>query len=100
MQNFDSYYSDRTETSSIIKNNNKILHDSNTVLVVDDEEFICHVAKIMLERMGFKVLIARNGCEAVKLFRKYHEEIIVVLLDMAMPEMNGAEAFVELRRNS
>ncbi len=84
--------------SSVLPEYNNIIHDTGTVLVVDDDEFICHVAKIMLERMGFKVLIARNGREAVKLFQKHHKDIIVVLLDIAMPEMNGADAFLELRR--
>ncbi len=84
--------------SFVLPEYNKIIHDTDTVLVVDDDEFICHVAKIMLERMGFKVLVARNGREAVKLFQKYHKDIIVVLLDIAMPEMNGADAFLELRR--
>jgi len=89
---------DEREMLPLTKKNNKNFNDEGTVLVVDDEEFICHVARIMLEHMGFKVLIARNGCEAVKLFQKYHEDIVAVLLDFAMPEMNGADAFEELRR--
>ncbi|MEQ8225421.1 MAG: response regulator [Candidatus Eremiobacterota bacterium] len=85
-------------SSSVLPEYNNIIHYTGKVLVVDDDEFICHVAKIMLERIGFKVLIARNGCEAVKLFQKYHEDITVVLLDITMPEMNGTDAFLELRR--
>jgi len=69
-----------------------------TVLVVDDEESVRSLAKMMLERFGFKVLTAANGREGVDVFSEHHEEIRAVLLDMTMPRMNGEEAFRELRR--
>ncbi len=68
------------------------------VLVVDDEETVRIVAKMMLEELGFQVLTAEDGREALEVFRQNHGNIDVVLLDMTMPHMNGEETFRELRR--
>ncbi len=69
-----------------------------TVLVADDEQAVCKVAAQMLERLGFKVLLARDGREAVEVFRKNVQSIVVVLLDMTMPHLSGEEAYREMRR--
>jgi PAS domain S-box-containing protein len=69
-----------------------------TALVVDDEEEVCKVAGRLLELLGFGVLAARNGREAVETYQALRDRISVVLLDLAMPEMGGVEAFRELRR--
>ena len=69
-----------------------------TILIADDEETVCAVGKQMLIRMGFDVLTAPDGREALKLFREHADEIVCVLLDLTMPHMNGEEAFREMRR--
>jgi signal transduction histidine kinase len=71
---------------------------SGTILVVDDEEVVRDVAQNMLETFGFQVLTAHNGQAGVELFRQQADEIVAVLLDMTMPQMNGDEAFREMRR--
>ncbi len=76
----------------------KSWHGSGTVLVADDEETVCAVGKQMLERMGFSVLTATDGCEAVKVYREHTDEIVCVLLDLTMPHMDGEEAFLAMRR--
>jgi signal transduction histidine kinase/CheY-like chemotaxis protein len=68
-----------------------------TVLIADDEETICAVGKRMLECIGFRVLTAPDGREAVEVYREHAEEIVCVLLDLTMPHLNGAEAFREIR---
>ncbi len=68
-----------------------------TVLVVDDEETIRVTAAAMLEDVGFTVLMAEDGVQAVEIFRERHEEIRGVLLDMTMPRMGGEETFREMR---
>src|SRR5439155_10638694 len=68
------------------------------VLVVDDERDLRETAGRILEHFGFQVLVARDGRDAVEKFRARAGEIRVVLLDMTMPEVNGEEAFRELRR--
>ncbi|MFO1372187.1 MAG: ATP-binding protein [Candidatus Competibacteraceae bacterium] len=69
-----------------------------TVLLVDDEESVRTMGTKMLERLGFKVLTAVDGREALELYRERHDEITLVLLDLTMPYMDGEETFRELRR--
>jgi two-component system, cell cycle sensor histidine kinase and response regulator CckA len=77
---------------------------TGTVLLVDDEETVLDVGRRMLEKMGFLVLDAANGREATEIYRKRADlsgpeaGIACVLLDLTMPEMDGEEAFRELRR--
>lgn len=74
------------------------LEIEGTVLVVDDEENVRAMAERMLERLGFKVLTANDGEEAVDIFRRCQSEITLVLLDMTMPRMDGEETFHALRQ--
>jgi len=71
---------------------------SGTVLVVDDEEVIREIASLMLAEMGFATLTANDGLEGVETLRAHGDEIVLVLLDMTMPRMNGEETFTEMRR--
>ncbi len=71
---------------------------SGTVLVVDDDETVRAVAKMMLEDAGFRVLTAADGLEGVALYRERADEVVAVLLDMTMPHLGGEETFRELRR--
>ncbi|MCA9520713.1 MAG: response regulator [Myxococcales bacterium] len=66
-------------------------------LVVDDEEEVRHVLKAMLEGQGFAVLVSSNGAEGVELYRRRHEEIDIVILDMVMPVMGGRETYLEMK---
>ena len=66
-------------------------------LLVDDEETVRAVAKRMLEKLGFEVLLARDGVEGVAQFERHHEELACVLLDLTMPHMDGEEAFRRMR---
>jgi CheY-like chemotaxis protein len=68
----------------------------NTILVVDDEDIIAEMASDMLESLGFKVLIASNGLDAIKIYRNNIENIDVVLLDLIMPEMDGTSCLNNL----
>jgi PAS domain S-box-containing protein len=63
-----------------------------TVLVVDDEEIVRRTTRSVLERKGYRVLLAENGQQAVEVFRERAPEISVVLLDLTMPVMGGEEA--------
>ena len=67
-------------------------------LVVDDEPQIRQVARYMLEMVGYDVIEAPGGREALALFREYRDEVAVILLDLTMPEMDGEEVFRQLRR--
>jgi nitrogen-specific signal transduction histidine kinase/ActR/RegA family two-component response regulator len=71
---------------------------SGTILVVDDDEAVRNVAKRILERAGFRVLVAVDGIDGLAVFREHTSEIGVVLLDVTMPRMGGEETFRQLRQ--
>ena len=70
-----------------------IFKGTETVLLVDDEEAILEVGKEMLEAMGYRVLLARNGKEAVDVYSEHAGDVDLVILDMVMPDMSGSEVF-------
>jgi two-component system cell cycle sensor histidine kinase/response regulator CckA len=67
------------------------------VLIIDDERFVLNVAKRMLERSGYRVLVADGGETGVKIFRERCNEVGAVLLDATMPGMDGEATFHALR---
>ncbi len=71
---------------------------SGTVLLVDDELPIRVVGRSQLERLGFQVLVAEDGEEALHLYGAHDGGIDCVILDLTMPKMDGEETFRELRR--
>lgn len=66
-------------------------------LLVDDEEAVLRVGEGLLKRIGFGVLKARNGVEALEVFDRHADAIVCVILDLSMPQMGGEEAFLKLR---
>ncbi|NTV50654.1 MAG: response regulator [Geobacteraceae bacterium] len=71
---------------------------SGTIMLVEDEEDVRLIAKTMLEGLGFCVLEAVNGKEALELYRKKAAEITMVITDIGMPVMNGYALINELRK--
>lgn len=68
------------------------------MLLVDDEETVLSVGRRMLELLGFSVMTAANGIEALAIFREHGASIACVILDLTMPMMNGVETFRELKQ--
>jgi len=73
------------------------LRGQGVVLVVDDEKNVLLSTDLLLRGFGFEVVVARDGAEAVGVFRARAAEIDVVLLDLTMPRMNGLETLRQLR---
>ena len=73
------------------------LRGSETVLFVDDEDMIIEVAGELFEQLGYKVLTAGSGREAIETYEKNKEKIDIVLLDMIMPDMSGGETYDKLK---
>lgn len=76
----------------------KKLKDSLRILVVDDEEMVRDLGCEIFSSKGHSTLSAENGKEAVDIYRKKYKEIDLVVLDMMMPEMNGKDAFNEMKK--
>ena len=61
------------------------------ILVVDDEQVIRGLLRVVLQRHGYRVLEASNGAEALVIFDKHQPEISLLLTDVVMPEIGGVE---------
>jgi len=73
------------------------IRGSGTILLVDDEDSIRLVAKRILEQLGYHILPASNGPEALEIFLRERDRVNLVILDMIMPGMGGAEVYQKLR---
>jgi len=73
------------------------LDGNETLLLVDDEEMILSVGSQMLERLGYTMLTARTGQEAIDIYSRSRDAIALVILDLIMPGMSGRELFDHLK---
>jgi signal transduction histidine kinase/ActR/RegA family two-component response regulator len=67
------------------------------VLIVDDESMVADMANELLTTMGCTARLCANGREAIELYQTSWKEFDLVLLDMIMPEMNGTDAFKQMK---
>jgi PAS domain S-box-containing protein len=70
---------------------------TETILLVDDEDMIIDVGQEMLKTLGYEVLIARSGKEAVEVYKTNKDKIDMVLLDMIMPDMDGDKTYNKIK---
>jgi PAS domain S-box-containing protein len=71
---------------------------TETILVVEDEESLISMIKIVLETNGYTVLEARNGEEGVHIYENNMEKIHMVLTDMGLPKLTGFEEFKKIKK--
>jgi CheY-like chemotaxis protein len=69
-----------------------------TILLVEDEPMVRRLVETVLVRLGFTVLLAKDGVEAVEVFQQHRDEVRCVLCDLTMPRMNGWETLTALRK--
>jgi PAS domain S-box-containing protein len=67
-----------------------------TILIVDDEQYVLDACKAMLSRLGYNIILTRSGEEAVERFRRDKDAIDLIILDMVMPGMDGPTAYQHL----
>ncbi|MFZ1202017.1 MAG: ATP-binding protein, partial [Desulfobacterales bacterium] len=70
---------------------------NGTILLVDDEEDILQIGAMVLQKMNYRVLEARNGPQALRLYAENKDQIDLVILDLVMPEMNGSQVYDRLK---
>jgi len=78
----------------------EVLDGKETILLIDDEDVIIDVCKEILKALGYKVLIASGGREALEIYEKNKEKIDIVILDMIMPVMGGGETYDRMKEIS
>jgi two-component system, cell cycle sensor histidine kinase and response regulator CckA len=64
---------------------------------VDDDDVVLGVGRMMLEKLGFEVVTAADGFEAVSVFKRHSPQWRLVVLDLSMPRMDGEDAFRAIR---
>lgn len=98
---FKIYFPSVAETEAMIEKGKKgqsVAGGKETILVVEDEEVVQNVTERILKKLGYKVLIANSGREAIEIFNKESEDVDLVVLDVVMPEMSGPETYKTLCR--
>jgi CheY-like chemotaxis protein len=76
----------------------KLVLGNESVLLVDDEQRVRTVGEEICRTLGYSVITVASGKEALKIYKAKQESINLVILDMIMPEMNGLETFVKLKK--
>jgi len=86
-----------TETPSSCKMDEAMQGHGELIMVVEDEDPVLDYMKATFEGSGYKVLSAKDGEEAIKIFGEHFDEINLVIMDMGLPKKNGAQALSELK---
>ena len=86
----------RTSEKKVVE----MVSGTETILLVDDEKAILEACASMLERLGYRVMVARGGNEAIEIYQKHQAEIDLVILDIIMPDLSGGDVFDHLLKIS
>ncbi len=70
---------------------------SGNILLVDDDEAVCGLGADMLRALGYSVVTASSGEEAVEYYRRFGDEVDAVIVGMVMPDLGGKTVFEKLR---
>ncbi len=79
------------------EDSNKLPGGHETILIVDDQETIWDFLIEALQKLGYSVLLAENGLDAVEIYKNNPKQIDLVLLDMIMPKQGGHSTFYQLK---
>ena len=88
--------SEREEIVESQESKSSAMGGNETILLVDDEEFIRELGVDVLGQAGYTVLTASNGEQALEVYRRERERIALVILDLIMPGMGGSKCLEEL----
>ena len=76
---------------------NNLPGGDETILIVDDHETIWDFLIEALQKLGYSVLLAENGLDAIEIYESNPDQIDLVLLDMIMPKAGGHQTFYKIR---
>ena len=88
--------SQKPEEQQQITSGSKVPRGTETVLVADDHDGLRAIAEESLTSYGYKVVVAKNGTDAVRIFSHRHSEIQLVVLDVTMPLLRGPQAYAQM----
>jgi PAS domain S-box-containing protein len=75
----------------------ELVHGHGTLLVIDDENVYHSILKEMFEMLGYEVVCYYDGITALKYYKEHYSTVDVIILDINMPKMNGAECYIQLK---
>ena len=75
-----------------------VVGGTETILVVEDDDALRHLTRDVLNDLGYTVMLARDGKEALEIYAKKREQIDLMLLDVMMPRMGGTETYERIRQ--
>ena len=81
-----------------IKSQDQIIKGRGVILLVDDEEIVLDASVNMLKKLGYTVLKAKGGTEAVEIYEENKDTINMVLLDIIMPDMSGGQVYDKIKQ--
>lgn len=87
----------QVEPARLPEGEKDLVRGGETILLVDDEESIRNVVGEMVKALGYRLITARSGDEAIDIYRSGHEEIDLVIMDMIMPGLSGGAAIDAIR---
>ena len=73
---------------------------TETILIVDDDQIASGLGREILERKGYRVIMALNGAEAIELYKAHVENIHLVVLDVILPDLNAEQIFLALKKHN
>ncbi len=89
---------DNTDNIDMPSADEKLVLGNESVLLVDDEERILTVGREICKALGYSVITSDSGKEAIEIYKEQKNKINLVILDMIMPEMNGLDTFIKLKK--
>jgi Response regulator receiver domain len=81
---------------AIVEESRAVRGGSETILIAEDHEGLRELARETLANLGYEILIACHGEEAVRLFQANRDRVDLLLLDVVMPKVNGPEAYARI----
>ena len=73
------------------------IDENGTLLLVDDEDVVLNIGTLMLRKLGYKVIEARNGKEAMDVYAENKDTISLVILDMILPDEPGTDICIKVK---
>jgi len=85
------------EVKRVVRTRGRAAQGTGNVLLVDDEEVVLKIGQELLEALGYQVLTAKDGKEAITVYKKNRDKIDIVVLDMVMPRMGGGKTYDRMK---
>ncbi|MCK5834014.1 PAS domain S-box protein, partial [bacterium] len=95
---FILYFPEEIQEAKEVSGSDALLTGTETILVVDDEPHVRTVLRALLSKLGYNVLLASEGQEALEIISAKSEQIDLILLDVVMPGMSGLEVFEAIKK--